>query len=39
MADVCKIDLPNEVLRKIEMNGKKYPVDLTKGKSNKYTDY
>ena len=38
-ADVCNIDLPQEVLKKITKNGEKYPVNLSKGKNNKYHDY
>ncbi|KAL9186299.1 hypothetical protein ACHAXT_005537 [Thalassiosira profunda] len=39
MAAVLGIDLRTSVLKKVELNGKKYPVDLCKGKSGKYTDY
>uniref|UniRef100_A0A9I9DI62 Uncharacterized protein n=1 Tax=Cucumis melo TaxID=3656 RepID=A0A9I9DI62_CUCME len=31
LADICGIDLDKAVLRKLELNGKKYPVKLCKG--------
>jgi NTP pyrophosphatase (non-canonical NTP hydrolase) len=34
-----KIDLIEETNRKIEKNGKKYPVDKAKGNCLKYTEY
>ena len=39
MAQRCRIDLPKAVLDKMASNAKKYPVDKSYGKSNKYTDY
>ncbi|KAL7514655.1 hypothetical protein ACHAXN_012447 [Cyclotella atomus] len=36
---VCGIDLRLSVLSKMELNGRKYPVELCKGKSGKYTKY
>ncbi|KAL4441609.1 hypothetical protein ABPG74_021541 [Tetrahymena malaccensis] len=39
LADQCKIDLTQAILRKMEMNAKKYPVEKCKGKSDKYTSY
>ena len=35
----CHLDLCTCVLKKIELNGQKYPVELCKGKAGKYTDY
>ncbi|KAL7499712.1 hypothetical protein ACHAWT_007314 [Skeletonema menzelii] len=35
----CNLDLCVCVLKKIELNGQKYPVELCKGKAGKYTDY
>lgn len=39
LADVCKIDLSEAVLRKIDLNRKKYPVDKVYGSNKKYTEY
>eukprot|EP00916_Digyalum_oweni_P002388 GHVL01004398.1.p1 GENE.GHVL01004398.1~~GHVL01004398.1.p1 ORF type:complete len:133 (+),score=50.62 GHVL01004398.1:11-409(+) len=39
MADRCGIDLGEAIKRKIEMNKKKYPVNMCKGSSDKYTKY
>mmetsp|Transcript_14872 Transcript_14872/g.32291 ORF Transcript_14872/g.32291 Transcript_14872/m.32291 type:complete len:288 (+) Transcript_14872:67-930(+) len=36
---VCGIDLCTSILKKVELNGRKYPVELCKGKSGKYTNY
>ena len=36
-SDIAGIDLEKECLKKIEINKKKYPVKLSKGKSTKYT--
>lgn len=36
---VCEIDLCTSILKKVELNGRKYPVELCKGKSGKYTNY
>lgn len=35
----CGIDLCTSILKKVELNGRKYPVELCKGKSGKYTNY
>lgn len=37
MADACGLDMDEIVLKKIEQNNKKYPVNKAKGKSDKYT--
>jgi len=39
IARVCGIDLCTSILKKVELNGRKYPVELCKGKSGKYTSY
>lgn len=39
IACVCEIDLCTSILKKVELNGRKYPVELCKGKSEKYTNY
>mmetsp|Transcript_12489 Transcript_12489/g.26584 ORF Transcript_12489/g.26584 Transcript_12489/m.26584 type:complete len:341 (+) Transcript_12489:63-1085(+) len=39
VAAACRIDLRTAILKKVELNGRKYPVDLCKGKSGKYTNY
>uniref|UniRef100_A0A7S3ZA40 Uncharacterized protein n=1 Tax=Lotharella globosa TaxID=91324 RepID=A0A7S3ZA40_9EUKA len=39
LADRCNIDLAQAALKKLEKNAKKYPADLSKGKSDKYTAY
>lgn len=39
LADKCNIDLPSAVLRKIEINKRKYPADQVMGSSKKYTEY
>ena len=38
LCDALKIDLPQAVVDKIEINEKKYPVDKAKGTSKKYKD-
>ncbi|KAL7116151.1 hypothetical protein ACP275_04G224700 [Erythranthe tilingii] len=38
LSDICGVDLGKAALRKIELNALKYPVNLSKGSSNKYTD-
>ena len=38
-ASACGVDLKGCILKKLELNNKKYPVELCKGKSGKYTDY
>ena len=39
LADVCDVDLGAAVLAKLEKNGAKYPADLVRGSSAKYTEY
>ncbi|XP_019854157.1 PREDICTED: dCTP pyrophosphatase 1-like isoform X2 [Amphimedon queenslandica] len=39
LAEKCHIDLPSAVLRKFELNCKKYPPEKVYGSSKKYTDY
>lgn len=36
MADACNLDIDEIVQEKIETNGRKYPVEKAKGKSDKY---
>ena len=38
MADKLDVDLEEIVLKKLEQNKKKYPVDKAKGSSKKYTE-
>ena len=38
-ASILGIDMCTSILKKIELNGRKYPVELCKGKSGKYTEY
>lgn len=38
-AHSCSLDLRTCILKKMELNGRKYPVELCKGKSGKYTQY
>jgi NTP pyrophosphatase (non-canonical NTP hydrolase) len=38
-AEMCHMDLGDCILKKIVLNSKKYPVELVKGKSGKYTAY
>jgi len=38
-AETCKMELGDCILKKMQLNNKKYPVDLVKGKSGKYTSY
>lgn len=38
-AETCQLELGECILKKMELNNRKYPVDLVKGKSGKYTDY
>ena len=35
-ADTCGIDLPTAVERKLEVNARKYPVDLARGSATKH---
>jgi len=39
LADKCHVDLPKEVLAKLKLNAQKYPADLVRGSSKKYTEY
>ena len=39
LAECCHIDMPAAVLKKFELNAKKYPVDKVHGSSLKYTAY
>nr|XP_027120220.1 dCTP pyrophosphatase 1-like [Coffea arabica] len=36
LSDICGVDLGKAVLRKLELNALKYPVNLCKGSSKKY---
>ena len=38
-ASACRVNLRSCIVQKLELNGKKYPVELCRGKSGKYTDY
>ena len=39
LADVCSVDLSDAVTRKIEKNAAKYPADVVRGSSKKYSEY
>ena len=39
LADKLEIDLMKAALNKIELNGKKYPVDQSRGNAKKYTEF
>jgi len=39
LAQILEIDLEKVALNKIEKNTKKYPADLVRGKSEKYSEY
>lgn len=39
LADKLDIDLMKAALNKIELNGKKYPVDQSRGNAKKYTEF
>lgn len=39
MADHLNINLPAAIENKMEKNAKKYPADLVRGKSKKYSEY
>jgi NTP pyrophosphatase (non-canonical NTP hydrolase) len=39
LADECEIDLERAFLEKMEINEKKYPANIVKGSSKKYTEY
>lgn len=38
-SSVCDVDLHDSIIMKMELNGRKYPVELCQGKSGKYTAY
>ena len=38
LSDLLKIDIEEEFWKKLSKNAKKYPVDLAKGTSKKYTE-
>lgn len=37
LADILEIDLEAALLKKIQVNGQKYPVELSRGNATKYT--
>ena len=39
LAERCHVDLPTAVLRKFELNARKYPADRVQGSCRKYTEY
>jgi dCTP diphosphatase len=39
LSDKCGIDLSAAVERKLQRNREKYPADLVRGSSKKYTEY
>lgn len=39
LAEQCCVDLPSAVLRKMDLNRHKYPVDRVYGSSKKYNEY
>lgn len=39
LSQQCHVDLPNEVLKKIQLNSLKYPKDKCFGSSKKYDEY
>ena len=39
MADACGLDLDEIVRKKVRRNEEKYPVELARGRSDKYTAY
>lgn len=39
LADVCGVDLGRAVLRKLEVNARKYPAGASRGRAAKYTAY
>ena len=38
-ASACRVNLRSCILIKLELNNKKYPAELCRGRSGKYTDY
>lgn len=39
LSEQCGVDLPVAVMEKIALNSKKYPADVVRGSSRKYSDY
>lgn len=39
LADVCHVDLAQAFRSKVQKNERKYPAELVKGSSKKYTEY
>lgn len=39
LAECCRIDMPAAVVKKFELNARKYPADKVYGSSLKYTAY
>ena len=39
LADKCGVDLPAAVMRKFEINGKKYPANMVSGSNNNNNNY
>ena len=39
LADVCHVDLAQAFTAKVQKNERKYPAELVKGSSKKYTEY
>ena len=39
LSNICKIDLRESILKKMELNARKYPASMCKGRSGKYTEY
>ncbi len=39
IADIADFDLESELMKKLAINGSRYPVDKSKGSSAKYTAY
>ena len=39
LADVCKVNLPKAIEKKMQINAARYPVDKVYGSCKKYTEY
>lgn len=39
LADVCKVNLPKAIEKKMQINATRYPVDKVFGSCKKYTEY
>jgi dCTP diphosphatase len=39
LAEVCQIDLSSALREKVELAERKYPVELARGRPDKYTAY